>query len=374
MKLPSKTATVLNTLTIALGFTPVAFALDPAAIYQQSSPAVVSITVPNGKSFAYGSGFIANSGGWILTNQHVVGKEQQVKVKLADGSVYPGIVVARSSQTDLALIQIRPKKRLPSLTFQNVPPKTGQKVYAIGDPNGLERSLSDGIVSRIDPSGQIQYTATVSFGSSGGPLLDEDGLVIGVVRAGYPGTNLNFAIPVAAAHRLLKPQGLAAQQRQQIESYLLAGNLQMRQGNYQKGIAILTEGIRRYPNVAALYTNRGAVKGVLGDYRGELSDYTRSIQLEPSSLAYSNQAILYSRLKQPQQALKALTEAINLNREWGEGNLGEAFYDRGRIYAQLNNPKAAISDFKQAARFFSQRGNDRRYQAALDQITLLMAQ
>ncbi|MBD1865106.1 MULTISPECIES: serine protease, partial [Trichocoleus] len=60
-------------------------------------------------------------------------------------------------------------------------PKIGQKAYAIGDPKGLERSLSDGIVSRIDGSGLIQFTATASFGSSGGPLLNEDGQVIGIV-------------------------------------------------------------------------------------------------------------------------------------------------------------------------------------------------
>ncbi|NJK51880.1 MAG: trypsin-like peptidase domain-containing protein [Leptolyngbyaceae cyanobacterium SU_3_3] len=196
----------------------------------------------------------------ILTNNHVVGTSKRVSVRLTDGSIYSGVVVSRSPQVDLALIQIRPKKRLPSLGFQRVPPKIGQRAYAIGDPRGLTRTLSDGIVSRIDQSGQIQFTATSSFGSSGAPLLDEDGNVIGVVRAGIPGTNFNFAIPIAAVNRLPGQRGVVAQQRQQIETYLLASNLQIRQGNFQKALAILGEAIQRYPSNETLYSNRGAVK------------------------------------------------------------------------------------------------------------------
>ena len=81
-----------------------AFALDPATLYQRSSPAVVSISAPNGEVFKYGSGFITDSKGLILTNQHVVGTNKQVAIKLADGSIYAGNVVSRSTQVDLALI------------------------------------------------------------------------------------------------------------------------------------------------------------------------------------------------------------------------------------------------------------------------------
>lgn len=194
--------------------------------------------------------------------------------------------MSRNAQVDLALIQIRPQKRLSSLRLQTVPPQIGQKAYAIGDPRGLERSLSDGIVSRIDGSGLIQYTATVSFGSSGGPLLDEDGRVIGIVARGNPGTNLNFAIPAAAINNLPGQQSIAAQQ---ISNYTLASSLQIRQGNHQKGLKILNEGIRRYPNNPTLYLNRGAARSFLRDYQGAKSDYSRSIQLQPTSLAYSTE-------------------------------------------------------------------------------------
>ncbi|MBD2033761.1 trypsin-like peptidase domain-containing protein [Leptolyngbya sp. FACHB-321] len=371
MKLVAKTFTALNTLALAL-VTHAAFALDPATLYQRSSPAVVSIAAQNGKAFNYGSGFIADSKGFILTNHHVVGKNKQVAVKLTDGSIYSGIVVSRNAQVDLALVQIRPKKPLPSLRMQTVPPRIGQKAYAIGDPKGLERSLSDGIISRIDSSGLIQFTATASFGSSGGPLLDEDGQVIGIVRSGNPGTNLNFAIPAAAAINNLPGQRSIVVQ--QIGNYTLASSLQIRQGNYQKGLKILDEGIRRYPNNATLYLNRGAAKSALRDYQGAKSDYSRSIQLQPTSLAYSNRAKVYTALKQQQQALEDFTEAIRLNQGWGGSNLGAAFYSRGELQVKLGNTKSALSDFKQAAKFYQQIGNADRYRAALDQLTLISAQ
>ncbi|HIK14522.1 MAG TPA: trypsin-like peptidase domain-containing protein [Leptolyngbyaceae cyanobacterium M33_DOE_097] len=374
MKLAFKTFTALNTLALSLGLTHAALALDPATLYQRSSPAVVSISAPDGKASKYGSGFIADPRGFILTNYHVVGKNQRVAVKLANGSIYTGVVVSRSAQVDLALIQIRPKKTLPSLNIQGVPPRVGQKAYAIGDPRGLERSLSDGIISRIDRSGLIQFTATASFGSSGGPLLNEDGQVIGIVQGGNPGTNLNFAIPAAAINSLPGQRGLVAQQRQQIGHYTLASNLQFRQGNYQKMLAILNEGIRRYPNNALLYLNRGTAKTALRDYQGAKSDYSRSIQLQPTSLAYSNRAKVHAILKQQQQALEDFTQAIRINQGWGGSNLGAAFYSRGDLQARLGNTKSAIADFKAAAKFYQKIGNAERYRAALDRITLISTQ
>ncbi|PSB20376.1 tetratricopeptide repeat protein [Phormidesmis priestleyi ULC007] len=381
MKLLAKTVTVLNSVAIALGVTHLAFALDPVTIYQRSSPAVAVIAAPNGKSFNLGSGVVLNPKGLILTSQHVVGNNRQVWIKLADGSVYQGTVVSRNPNVDLAMIQIQPKKPLPSLKIQAVPPQIGQKVYAIGNPSPkttgtLERSFSDGIVSRIDGNGLIQFTASVTFGSSGGPLLNEDGYVVGIVKSGTPGTNFSFAVPVGAMNALPGRRSTAGVQAQHISYYVTVGLLQLRQNNFQKASQVFSAGIQRYPNNPTLYTNRGITRRFLRDYQGALEDFARSIQLRPTSTAYFNRAALYeSELKQPQQAIKDYSEAIRINQGWGSTiTFGDAFYRRGRLQDQQGNKKAAIADFKQAAKLYSQLGNQERYRSALDQITLLTAQ
>ena len=381
MKLLAKTVTVLNSIAIALGVTHTAFALDPTTIYQRSSSAVVVIAAPDGKAFDLGSGFILDSKGFILTNRHVVGNNRKVWIKLANGSVYQGTVVSHNSNVDLAVIQIQPKKPLPSLRIQAVPPQIGQRVYAIGNPSSkttgmLERSFSDGIVSRIDGRGLIQFTAPVTFGNSGGPLLDEDGYVVGIVTSGAPGTNLNFAVPAGAVNLLPGRRSPAGLQVQQINHYITVGLLQLRQNNLQKALQVFSAGIQQYPNDPTLYSNRGITRRFLRDYQGALKDFTRSIQLRPTSMAYFNQAALYqSELKQPQQAIKDYSEAIRINQKWGSPiTFGDAFHQRGRLQAQQGNRKAAIADFKQAAKLYSEFGNQERYRAALDQITLLTAQ
>lgn len=380
MKLLLKTVAVVNSIAIAL-VAHAALALDPVTIYQRSSPAVAVIAAPDGKSFDLGSGFILNPKGFILTNQHVVGNNRKVLVKLADGSVYQGTVVSRNPNVDLAIIQIQPKKPLPSLRLQLVPPQIGQKVYAIGNPSPkstgmLERSLSDGIVSRIDGSGRIQFTASVTFGSSGGPLLNEDGYVVGVVSSGAPGTNFNFAVPIGAVNALPGQRSPAGVKAQQISYYLTVGLLQFRQNNFQKALQVFSAGIQRYPSDPLLYSNRGITKHVLRDYQGALEDFAHSIQLRPTSTAYFNRARLYaSELKQPQQAIRDYSEAIRINQNWGSPiTFGDAFYNRGLIQVQQGNKRSAIADFKKAAEFYLQFGNQERYRAALDQITLLTAE
>ncbi|XHX79315.1 MAG: hypothetical protein RBJ76_05115 [Stenomitos frigidus ULC029] len=92
-------------------------------------------------------------------------------------------------------------------------------------------------------------------------------------------------------------------------------------------------------------------------------------------MAYFNRAALYaSDLKQPQKAIGDYSEAIRINQSWGSPiTFGHAFYHRGLIQVQQGNKGAAIADFKKAAKFYSRFGNQERYRAALDQITLLTA-
>ena len=165
-----------------------------------------------------GSGFIVSPNGEILTNNHVVSGSQQLEVMLPNQERYRGKILARDPPNDLALIKIEPKKSLHALPLGNSDGlQVGQKVLAIGQPLGLEGTLTTGIVSSVgrtisgendrELEGMIQTDAAINQGNSGGPLLDSSGNVVGINTAIYSqsGGNIGigFAMPINRAKRLL---------------------------------------------------------------------------------------------------------------------------------------------------------------------------
>ncbi|MBL8211046.1 MAG: trypsin-like peptidase domain-containing protein [Bryobacterales bacterium] len=166
-----------------------------------------------------GSGFIIDAQGRILTNYHVVsGRAPEVMVTMADKTRYKATILARDPSNDLALIKIVPKGKLPFLRLGDSDPlQVGQKVLAIGNPFGLEGTLTTGIISSLgrtlnDESGRqlegmVQTDAAINPGNSGGPLLDSAGNVIGINTAIYgPGSNIGigFALPINRAKTMLE--------------------------------------------------------------------------------------------------------------------------------------------------------------------------
>jgi S1-C subfamily serine protease len=205
------------------------------AVYKQTRPSVVHITtlessggfslnpreVPRGT----GSGFVWNKGGYVVTNFHVVKGGNAFRVTLADGSSYKGTLVGVAPDNDLAVLQIgAPKKKLiPILVGKSSDLHVGQTVYAIGNPFGLDQTLTTGVVSALGreiPSQAkgryirdvIQTDAAINPGNSGGPLLDSAGRLIGVNTAIYSesgsSSGIGFAIPVDQVNRVV-PQLIA---------------------------------------------------------------------------------------------------------------------------------------------------------------------
>lgn len=198
-------------------------------VYQQASPAVVSIQSDSGT----GSGSIVTPDGLVLTNAHVVSGSEKVKVTLADGREFEGDVIAfGDSGLDLAAIKISGQSNLPIVKL--AAPNTiavGQRAFAIGNPFGqFQGTFTTGIVSRVDSNrGLIQTDAAINPGNSGGPLLNSQGELIGVNSAIFsPGSNgsntgIGFAIVIDRVQPFLTAvrEGRAARVAQQ--SPLLGG-------------------------------------------------------------------------------------------------------------------------------------------------------
>ena len=165
-----------------------------------------------------GSGMIMDAQGHILTNNHVVAGATEIQVLLADGHRYPAELIGTDPKTDLAVIQIKADEKLPYVTFGDSDEmKVGNWVVAIGAPQGLDQTVTQGIISAkhrrgiLDPSSYqdyLQTDAAINPGNSGGPLLNLQGKVIGVNAAivsesgGFEG--IGFAIPSNMAVHIAK--------------------------------------------------------------------------------------------------------------------------------------------------------------------------
>jgi S1-C subfamily serine protease len=173
------------------------------------------MSVPRGT----GTGFVWDEQGHIVTNVHVIAGAAEATVKLADGRDYPATLVGGSPAHDIAVLRIAPagKPLKPVAIGTSHDLRVGQKVFAIGNPFGLDWSLTTGIVSALDRSLDsegggvirhlIQTDAAINPGNSGGPLLDSAGRLIGVNTAIYSpsgaSAGVGFAVPVDTVNRVV---------------------------------------------------------------------------------------------------------------------------------------------------------------------------
>ncbi|MEW6376065.1 MAG: trypsin-like peptidase domain-containing protein [Thermodesulfobacteriota bacterium] len=198
------------------------------AVYEKVADGVVNITsIAVQMDFFFnpfptqgsGSGSIIDTKGHIVTNHHVVANAQKLEVTLADGSKWPARLIGSDPDNDLAVIKIdAPREKLKAIPMgdsKNV--RIGQKVLAIGNPFGLQRTLTTGIVSSLGRTIRsevgtliedvIQTDAAINPGNSGGPLLNSDGEIIGInsaiISPSGGNVGIGFAIPVNTAKRVV---------------------------------------------------------------------------------------------------------------------------------------------------------------------------
>lgn len=198
-------------------------------VFRAASPSVVFVTSSTTRRNMFtldvtriplgnGSGFVWNAEGHIVTNYHVVAEGDSVVVTLADGSEWPAEVIGTAPSKDLAVLDIdAPADRLHPLPVGvSRTLVVGQRVLAIGNPFGLDQTLTTGVISAIgreirSPSGRqirdvVQTDAAINPGNSGGPLLDSAGRLIGVNTAILRpdiASGIGFAVPVDTVQRLV---------------------------------------------------------------------------------------------------------------------------------------------------------------------------
>lgn len=179
-------------------------------IYQRAATSVVLVQAYNvfGNAQMFGTGFVITYDGKILTNYHVIRGAKRIEIRAANGHTYSSVaVLGFDAGKDVALLQMKPAELEPLGLGNTEAVHIGDAVFSVSNANGYNNTLSEGIVSGIRMIAghrRLQVTAPISHGSSGGPLFNSDGVVIGLTtEIDEKGQNINFVVPMEDGLELL---------------------------------------------------------------------------------------------------------------------------------------------------------------------------
>jgi len=358
-------------------------ALSPQEIFKRVSPSVVVVESLDSKGSvtAFGSGVVICGGcgsgnppkrlpadsletRHIVTNRHVVEGGVTFDVE-HNGRTWPAKLVRVDSDHDLAELSVlgltAPSVRVRDSSTLAV----GEKVYAIGAPEGLELTISEGLISGLrdfDKDRVIQTSAAISHGSSGGGLFDAEGRLVGITTFYLKeGQSLNFALPAEWTLALDRQPANAAptwgsQDSPAFQALLWfeAGYKADEAGKSGQAVSAYREAIRLEPGNAPAWNNLGIAYENLGQYDQAVSAEQQAIRLEPDlEEAWVNLGNCYGYLGQYDQEANAEQEAIRLKpgdaKPWH--NLGSAYYILGQDAQAVSAERQAIRlkpDFEEA--------------------------
>lgn len=346
----------------------IAFALPVAAqdflpeLVKRIKPSAVAIETfdARGNSLSRGSGFFV-AADKIITNRHVIEKSSRVEIHLMNGKKFPAKgILAVDGEGDLAILQVDVPQTSAAAPLQIVQrvPQEGESIVVIGNPLGLEGSVSNGIVSAVrEISGYgkiIQITAPISPGSSGSPVVNMSGQVIGVATLqAAEGQSLNFAVP---GERILQLKigelqtfasfTTAAQQnkRASAQSLYSQGLGVLARDDYARAVTFFEKAAEIDPNYAEAWYQTGFCYGMLGRHNEALKASKQAAKLRPNwTETFINIGASSFALGQFKDAAEAYRTAVKLD----ESN-ADAQYALGLSLGKLNRTDEEILAYKRA--------------------------
>lgn len=330
-------------------------------LVRRIKPSAVAIETFDGKgeTVARGSGFFV-SFDKIITNRHVIERASRVELQLSNGRKYPAKgVVAVDGEGDLALIQVEVPREfaMPLPIIQRVPLE-GESVVVIGNPFGLEGSVSNGIVSAVrEISGYgriIQITAPISPGSSGSPVVNMLGQVIGVAALqAAEGQSLNFAVPseriaqlrIGEVKSFSSYRAEAARNNRGVaESSYAQGLVHLSQDDFARALTFFERATQTDPTYAEAWYQSGFCLGMLERHREALVASKQAAKLRPDwTETHVNIGASHFALGEYGQAASAYREAVRLDQ-----NNADANYALGFALVKLNRSEEAIISLRRA--------------------------
>jgi len=345
--------------------------LSASADYQDHLPELVRRIKPSavaietfdvqGKALSRGSGFFVESDR-VVTNRHVIENAYRVEVHSSNGSVFQVKgVLAVDAEGDLALLKVDPGANvIRSLSLERTSPQEGESIVVIGNPFGLEGSVTNGIVSAvrdIPTFGRIiQITASISPGSSGSPVVNMRGQVIGVATLQITGgQSINFAIPSERISQLQTGSltslaDLAASagrnKRAQAVQFFRDGLSFLSKDDCDKALPYFEKAVDSDSNYAEAWAQAGFCNEKLGRHADAIEASKKAVLLRPSAESFFNIGLASYYLKQFRESADAYRQAIKLD----PYNAADAYYALGLTYRDWAHPDEEIQAYKQAIR------------------------
>jgi tetratricopeptide (TPR) repeat protein len=331
-------------------------------LVKRIKPSAVAIETfdARGATLARGSGFFI-SNDKVITNRHVIEKATRVEIHLMNGSKYLAKgVLAIDGEGDLALLQVDiPKELALPLPLVKNAPLEGESIVVIGNPFGLEGSVSNGIVSavrEIPGYGKIiQITAPISPGSSGSPVVNMRGQVIGVATLqAAEGQSLNFAVPSERISQLKindEAQSFASltaetqkNKRSAAQSLYSQGLGILSRDDYARAVTFFEKAVDIDPNYAEAWYQAGFCYGMLGRHTEALKSSRQASKLRPDwTETFINIGASSFALGQYKDALEAYRQAAKLDTD-----NAEVLYALGLTFNKLNRTDEEILAYKRA--------------------------
>ena len=315
---------------------------------------VVESLDAKGKVAAFGSGVVI-APGQVITNRHVIEEGVSFRVEHG-GKKWTAKLVRVDPDHDLAELAVA-GLNAPAVTVRDSSKlAVGEKVYAIGAPEGLELTISEGLISGLrdfDKGRVIQTSAAISPGSSGGGLFDAQGRLVGITTFYLKeGQSLNFALPAEWTLALNRqpastaPPATESSPAFQALVWLEVAYEEYQAGKYGAALYACRQAIRLKPDDANAWDGLGAAYRHLGQYDKAISAGEEAIRLEPDDEhAWDNLGFTYIRLEQYDKAISAEKEALRL-----KPDDGDAWVNLGVAYLRLRQYDKAISAEKEAFR------------------------
>jgi tetratricopeptide (TPR) repeat protein len=332
-------------------------------LIKKVEPSIVVIFTYNkeGKILGQGTGFFINKEGDVITNYHVLHGASRAVVKTTGSNEYTvKVILAEDKVGDLIKVSVDISgKTVPFLPILTTLPEVGERVIVIGTPLGLDKTVSEGIISavrEIPEFGKIlQVTAPISAGSSGSPVLNMKGEVVGIATFFImAGQNLNFAIPGERMTKLSAHKGETLSEREEgrtkdwlasAEGIYTIGLRYLLAEDYEKALPYFLETIRRNPRHAQAYFQIGFCRARLGQHKEAIEPYRQAVLIKPEdSEIYNNLCAAYGMVGRFDEAIQSCGQAIRLKPDLAEAhnNLAWTYQKSGRYQESILSCKDAI--------------------------------